>query len=150
MISSKLLDRNYFHFKFFNAFVYFKTKWSFLFLLASLCGKAILLIPENAEYIIGFTGIVLPEMKLELTPDQLIPNVMAPYLETRYQFQFKETNWTTNFPMMLFSQVYNLIFYIHYNIWLETSHMVGSVSQKSNGHSSLTSYPSCPDILIIF
>lgn len=142
--------KNYFHFKFFSAFVYFKTKQSFFFPLASLCGKAILLMLENAEYIIGFTGIVLPEMKLELTPDQLIPNVVASYLEIRYQFQFKETNWTTNFPMMLFSQVYNLIFYIHYNIWLEASNMVGSVSQKSNGHSSLTSYPSCPDILIIF
>lgn len=47
---------------------------------------------ENAEYIIGFTGIVLPEMKLELTPDQLIPNAVASYLEIRYQFQFKETN----------------------------------------------------------
>lgn len=137
--------------KFLNVFVYFKTKWSFLFPLAySLCGKAILLLLANAEYITGFTGIVLPKKKLELTPEQIIPNAVASYLEIRYQFQFKETNWTTNFPMMLFSQVYNLIFYIHYNIWLEVSHMVGSVSQKSNGYSSLTSYPSCPDILIIF
>lgn len=143
--------KTYFHLNFFNAFVYFKTKWSFFFPLASsLCGKAILLLLANAEYIIGFTGTVLPDLKLEFTPNQLVPNAVASYLEIRYQFQFKETNWTTNFPMMLFSQVYNLIFYIHYSIWLEVSHMVGSVSQKSNGHSSLTSYPSCPDILIIF
>lgn len=85
--------KNYFHLKFFNALVYFKMKQSFFFPLASsLRGKAILLLLENAEYIIGFTGIVLPEMKMKLTPEQLIPNAVASYLEIRYQFQFKETN----------------------------------------------------------
>lgn len=100
---------------------------------------------ENAEYITGLAGIVMPEMKLELTPEQLIPNAVASYLEIRYQFQFKETNWTTNFPMILFSQVYNLIFYIHYTIWLEVSHML-EVSAKSQ--MSILPLPHIPVVLI--
>lgn len=55
--------------------------------------------------IIRFTGKDQTKMELELTPDQLIPYGMASYLEIRYQFQFKEINWVTNFPMMLFIQV---------------------------------------------
>lgn len=79
--------------------------------------------------IIRFTGKDPTKMELELNPDQLIPYGMASYLEIRYQFQFKEINWVTNFPMMLFIQVWNLIFFLigiitygwKCHIWLEES-----------------------------